>query len=139
LHVLSYALNYLNHIPDRRDVSLALEVEIVKSIKAIVNTKIGGKEAMHHPEYIHTIVFSILCPQWQTRKMVCEFLTFICYMDGYEHVVQGFELLRKHRKDFGLFDAWMDELEDIVRQSTLDEKLTDSHLLDYCVSVFLFA
>ncbi|KAG2233169.1 hypothetical protein INT48_005007 [Thamnidium elegans] len=94
---------------NRRDVALELEVEIVKCIKAIVNTRIGGKEAMDHPEYIHAVVFSIHCPQWQTRKIVCELLAFICYLDGHEHVVRGFELLKKFKKSLVLYDSWMKE------------------------------
>ncbi|RCH81886.1 hypothetical protein CU098_003762, partial [Rhizopus stolonifer] len=137
LHVLCHALDYLNHnIQDRRDVALELEVEIIKCIKAIVNTKAGGKEVMDHPEYIHAVVFSITCPQWQTRKMVCELLAFLCYLDGYEHVVRGFELMKKFRKTLGIFDAWIQLL---IRTLTVDkfrgnEELAESHLVEYALS-----
>lgn len=137
-HVLSYALDYLNHNTEyRRDVALELEIEIVKCIKAIVNTKAGGKEVMDHPEYIHAVVFSILCPQWQTRKIVCELLAFLCYLDGHEHVVRGFELLKKFKKTLGLYDSWMAEFLRTIydgKNKLRSEKLPESHLLDYAVS-----
>ncbi|KAG1160361.1 hypothetical protein G6F37_004064 [Rhizopus arrhizus] len=132
-HVLSYALDYLNHTTEyRKDVALELEVEIVKSIKAIVNTISGKQEAMDHPEYIHTVVFSILCPQWQTRKTVCELLAFLCYSDGYEHVVRGFEILRKFRKDLGLFDSWMRDFERTVDDE--GHRIPWNYLTEYALS-----
>lgn len=134
-------MDYLNHnINNRRDIALELEVEIVKCIKAIVNTRVGGKEAMDHPEYIHTVVFSIHCPQWQTRKMVCELLAFLCYLDGYEHVVRGFELLKKFKKSLALYDTWMKEFLRTIdngKGKIKSEKLPESNLMDYAVSVFI--
>lgn len=137
-HVLSHALEYLNHnIDNRRDVALELEVEVVKCIKAIVNTRIGGKEAMDHPEYIHAVVFSIHCPQWQTRKIVCELLAFICYLDGHEHVVRGFELLKKFKKSLVLYDSWMNEFLrtiDTGHDKMKSEKIPESNLMEYAVN-----
>lgn len=103
----------------------------MKCIKAIVNTKVGGKEAMDHPEYIHTVVFSIHCPHWQTRKMVCELLAFLCYLDGYEHVVRGFEQLKKFKNSLVLFDTWMREFLGTLMGG---QKLPESHLMDYALS-----
>lgn len=124
---------------DRRDVALELEVEIIKCIKAIVNTKAGRKEAMDHPEYIHTVVFSIICPQWQTRKIVCELLAFVCYSDAYEHVIRGFELLKKFKKSLSLFESWINLLLRTVTTDSLtrNDKLPENHLMEYAVS-FLF-
>ena len=107
-------------------------MEIVKCIKAIVNTKAGKKEAMDHPEYIHTVIYSILCPQWQTKKTVCELLAFLCYSDGYEHVVHGFEKLRKFRKDLGLFDSWMKDFERTITDR--GRRIPGNHLIEYAVS-----
>lgn len=123
----------MNHNPEeeRRDAALELEVEIIKCIKAIVNTKVGRKEAMLHPEYIHTVVFSIICPQWQTRKIVCELLAFLSYSDGCEHVIRGFELLKKFKKSLGLFDSWISLL---LHTMDMNESLPESHLLEYAVS-----
>lgn len=96
-----------------------------------MNTKIGKQETMDHPEYIHTVVFSILCPHWQTRKIVCELLAFLCYSDGYEHVVRGFEILKKFRKDLGLFDSWMRDFERTIEDG--GHRIPGNHLIDYAV------
>ncbi|KAI9280811.1 hypothetical protein BY458DRAFT_531768 [Sporodiniella umbellata] len=132
-HVLSYALDYLNHTTHyRKDTTLELEVEIVKCIKAIMNTKIGKQETMNHPEYIHAVVFSILCPFWQTKKLVCELLAFLCYSDGYEHIMRGFEMLRKFRKDLGLFDSWMRDFQKTTANE--NNRISSRHLFDYTLS-----
>lgn len=139
--MLTYALDYLNHNTeeDRRDVALELEVEIIKCIKAMVNTKAGKKEVMDHPEYIHTVVFSIICPQWQTRKIVCELLAFLCYSEAYEHVIRGFEQLKKFKKSLSLFESWISVLLRIVSVDMYSrkEKLPESHLMEYAVSTHM--
>ncbi|KAI8877777.1 actin-binding FH2 [Backusella circina FSU 941] len=129
-HVLAHALDYLNHRSNRNDVPIELEVEVVKCIRAIVNTKMGGKEAIDHPEYIYAIVFSIVCPQWQTQKLVCELLAFVCYLNGYDHVIRGFELLQKYKKCLGLFDLWMRGLDEMTNTP---QKLKD-HLTEYVLA-----
>jgi hypothetical protein len=63
--------------------------------------------------------------------------------------MQGFELLRQHRKDLGIFDAWLKDFEHtldgtrrVKRSNSIDDyhKLNvyvppDSHLIEFCVSV----
>lgn len=127
--MLAHALDYLNRRSDRHNVPIELEMEVVKCIKAIVNTKMGGKEAAEHPEYIYAVVFSIVCPQWQTRKPVCEILAFVCYLGGYEHVIRGFKLLQKYKKTLGLFDSWMHDLGVIAH---ISQKSKD-HVTEYAV------
>lgn len=105
-----------------------------------------------NPEYIHSFVFSIICPQWQARKIICDILLFLCHCDvplGHSIVMQGFELLRQHRRDFSIFDSWIKDFE-----HTLDgtgrvggpistesfHKVNvyvppDNHLIEYCVSI----
>ncbi|CAO3592005.1 unnamed protein product [Absidia cylindrospora] len=162
LHVLVSSLSHINHQADRSDQkALDIEFEIVKCIKALINTGLGGKETASHPNYIHTIVFSLLCPGWQTRKLVCEILAFICYYDdaadketqgdnhGYQHVMRGFEMLKQYTKDMGLFDAWLKNLETALdgrgRMGSLVgahddlKKLgvmnaPDKHLMEYAIS-----
>ncbi|KAI8989404.1 hypothetical protein BDB01DRAFT_848579 [Pilobolus umbonatus] len=138
-HVVFYALDYLNHKYDyRSDIVLGLEVEIVKAIKAIVNTKVGRDETMRHPEYIHTLIFSILCPQWQTKKTVCELLVFLCYYDGYEHVIRGFQLLQKHKKDLALFDSWLKDLVSTIdNRYKYQDNISDGHLVEYALSAMI--
>ncbi|OBZ88766.1 Cytokinesis protein sepA, partial [Choanephora cucurbitarum] len=131
-HVLCHALDYLNHSDqDRRNTALELEIEIVRCIKAIVNTKVGGKEVIDHPEYIHAVVFSIVCPHWQTRKMVCELLAFLCYLDGYHHVIHGFELMKKFNKTLSIFDCWMQQL---LTTLVSENDLLENHLVEYALS-----
>lgn len=149
--------------------ALEIEIEILKSIKALINTRVsqdflaqckkftnvflkqfGVTSILAKPEYIHTIVFSVLCPHWQTRKLVCELLVFLCYAHpkGHEHVLRGFELLQQHRRDFGIFDAWLKGIEHAIdgrgRMGSLvgaSEEFksfglynsADSHLMEYAV------
>lgn len=97
------------------------------------------------------LVFSLICPHWQTRKNICEILTFLCHCEvptGHTHVLRGYELLRQHRKDVGIFDEWMKDLEYTVdgrgRMGSLvgahdDLKrlgvynAPDNHLMEYAV------
>lgn len=71
---------------------------------------------------------------------------------GHTIVMQGFELLRKHRQDFGIFDSWLKDFEHtldgrrrIGRSGSIDDyKKTgvyvppDSHLVEYAVSSIIF-
>ncbi|KAI8067755.1 hypothetical protein BC940DRAFT_300394 [Gongronella butleri] len=112
LHVLIQSLASINRQKDRSNKkTVDIEIEIIKCIKALINTKLGGKEMAEHPTYIHTVVFSLVCPHWPTRKLVCEILAFYCYMTRdtprHEQVLQGFEHVKQHNRDMGLFDAWL--------------------------------
>lgn len=79
----------------------------------------------------------------------------MCHCDvplGHTIVMQGFEALRKHRQDFGIFDSWLKNFENaldgrrkISRSGSVDDfnKLgvhvpPDSHLVEYAVSLNLF-
>lgn len=107
---------------------------------------------MRNPEFIHAVVFSSASPHWQTRKLVCELLVFLCYSHsaGHKHVLQGFELLQQHKKDAGLFDTWMRDLEQTIdgrgRMGSLVDahqdlkrlgvyNAPDNHLMEYAVSI----
>lgn len=71
---------------------------------------------------------------------------------GHTIVMQGFELLRQHRQDFGIFDSWLKDFEHtldgrrkIGRSGSIDDfKKTgvyvppDSHLIEYAVSFVYF-
>lgn len=62
--------------------------------------------------------------------------------------MQGFEALRQHRKDFGIFDSWLKNFEHTLdgtrrvgRSNSIDDyhKVNvyvppDSHLVEYCIS-----
>lgn len=106
---------------------------------------------MYHHDYIHTVVASLTSPHWQTRKLVCELLVFLCYYspEGHQHVIRGFELLQQRNKDLNLFDAWLSSVDRTVdgrgRMGSLvgannDLKrmgvynTPDNHLMEYAVS-----
>ncbi|ORZ06045.1 hypothetical protein BCR42DRAFT_427576 [Absidia repens] len=157
LHVLVSSLSHINHQADR----LALSVKVTDNTDPYLSLQLGGQETASHPNYIHTIVFSLLSPGWQTQKLVCEILAFICYYDddadnetqddkhGYQHVMRGFEMLKQYTKDMGLFDAWLKNVESALdgrgRMGSLVgahddlKKLgvmnaPDKHLMEYAVS-----
>ncbi|KAI8971225.1 formin homology 2 domain-containing protein [Pilobolus umbonatus] len=149
--VLSNGLFFLNKKPERKGQILELEIELVKCIKVLVNARCGAREAILNPEYIHSLVFSLLCPQWQTRKLVCDMLLFMCHCDvpvGHNIVMQGFELLRQHKQDLRVFDSWLKDFESTLENrhkpnyvGTLDDNHRlgvyvppDSHITDYAIS-----
>ncbi|RCH84609.1 hypothetical protein CU098_001177, partial [Rhizopus stolonifer] len=153
LRVVSHGLSFLNKKPDaeRKGQMLELEYGLIKCIKVLINARWGAREAILNPEYIHSMVFSIVCPQWQARKVICDILLFLCHCDvplGHHIVMQGFDLLRQHRQEFGVFDAWIKDFEHTLdgthrvgRSNSIDEyqKLgvfvpPDSHLIEYCLS-----
>lgn len=106
---------------------------------------------MLNPEFIHTVVFSLISPHWMTRKLVCDLLVFLCYCQhrqGHEHVLRGLELLQHTRHDFGLFDSWLKDFERTIDGrgkmgsmvgATDDFKrmgmfnTADNHLMEYAV------
>ncbi|KAI8096734.1 formin homology 2 domain-containing protein [Halteromyces radiatus] len=151
-HVLINGLSFVNHKTERKDRFLDLEIEIIKCIKVILNTRWGIREAIAHPNYTHTLVFSLVSPHWQTRKITCDMLFFLCHCEvpvGHDHVMKGFELLQQHRESLGIFDSWMKDLEQTVdgrgRMGSLvgaaDElkrlgvyNAPDNHLMEYALS-----
>ncbi|CAO3642143.1 unnamed protein product [Cunninghamella blakesleeana] len=151
LNLLMTGLNQLNHQSDRSDKRLLdLENEFIKCIKAIINTRHGGYETVGHQNYIPIVVFSLISPHWQTRKLVCEILAFFCYLDkGHEKVLLGFDLLKQYKKDMSIFDTWLKDLEITLdgrgRMGSLVgahddlKKLglynaPDQHLMEYAIS-----
>ncbi|KAI9249024.1 armadillo-type protein, partial [Sporodiniella umbellata] len=151
LRVISNGLSFLNRKPERKGLTLELEIELVKCIKVLVNSRWGARDAILNPEYIHCFVFSIICSQWQTRKIICDILLFMCHCDvplGHKYVMQGFEQLRQHKNDIGIFDSWLKDFENtldgkrkISRSGSVDDyqKLgvyvpPDNHIVDYSLS-----
>lgn len=93
---------------------------------------------------------------------MCEILAFICYHNvdkedevegdrqrGHQHVIRGFEMMKQHTNDMGLFDGWMKTLEitldgrgrmgslvgahdDLKKLGVLNTP--DRHLMEYAVS-----
>ncbi|KAG0256761.1 hypothetical protein DFQ27_005516 [Actinomortierella ambigua] len=151
--ILSTALAALNHRPSRREADLALEHEIVKCLKTLLNNRWGAQEAIKYPPCIYALCFSITSPQLQTRKLVVEVLTFLCYCEvpmGHKLVLEGLDQVQDYWKESARFDAWMRILEntidgrgrfgttvgmsdDLKKAGTLD-----SHLIEYVLSNVVF-
>ncbi|KAF9356289.1 hypothetical protein BGX26_005472 [Mortierella sp. AD094] len=114
---LCNALSTLNHRPSRRDADLAMELEIVKSLKTILNNRWGAQEAIKHSACITSLCFSITSPQLQTRKSVVEVLTFLCYCEvpmGHKLVLEGLDQVMEYWRESARFDAWMRILENTI-------------------------
>ncbi|KAG0317729.1 hypothetical protein BG000_004435, partial [Podila horticola] len=151
--ILSSSLATLNHRPSRRDTDLAMEHEIVKCLKTLLNNRWGAQEAIKHPPCISALCFSITSPQLQTRKLVVEVLTFLCYCEvpmGHKLVLEGLDQVQEYWKESARFDAWMRILENTIdgrgRFGTMvgmSEELKktgtlDSHLIEYVLSNVIF-
>ncbi|KAF9925656.1 hypothetical protein FBU30_004607 [Linnemannia zychae] len=151
--VLSSSLATLNHRPSRRDTDLAMEHEIVKCLKTLLNNRWGAQEAIKHPPCVSALCFSITSPQLQTRKLVVEVLTFLCYCEvpmGHKLVLEGLDEVQEYWKESARFDAWMRILENTIdgrgRFGTMvgmSEELKktgtlDSHLIEYVLSNVIF-
>ncbi|KAF9115471.1 hypothetical protein BGX27_007724 [Mortierella sp. AM989] len=151
--ILTSSLATLNHRPSRRDTDLAMEHEIVKCLKTLLNNRWGAQEAIKHPPCISALCFSITSPQLQTRKLVVEVLTFLCYCEvpmGHKLVLEGLDQVQEYWKESARFDAWMRILENTIdgrgRFGTMvgmSEELKktgtlDSHLIEYVLSNVIF-
>lgn len=126
-----------------------MEHEIVKCLKTLLNNRWGAQEAIKNPPCISALCFSITSPQLQTRKLVVEVLTFLCYCEvpmGHKLVLEGLDQVQEYWKESARFDAWMRILENTIdgrgRFGTMvgmSEELKktgtlDSHLIEYVVS-----
>ncbi|KAF9109877.1 hypothetical protein BGX27_007091 [Mortierella sp. AM989] len=150
---LCNALYTLNHRPSRRDGDLAMELEIVKSLKTILNNRWGAQEAIKYSACITSLCFSITSPQLQTRKLVVEVLTFLCYCEvpmGHKLVLEGLDQVMDYWRESARFDAWMRILENtidgrgrfgtmVLMSEDLKKSGTqDSQLIEYVLSNVVF-
>ncbi|RUS13391.1 armadillo-type protein [Endogone sp. FLAS-F59071] len=135
----------------RKEEDLKMEVEIIKCFKSLLNNRWGAREALANPQCIYNLTFSITSPPYQTRKLICEVLTFLCWCEvpiGHSLVLKGMDMLREHRRDFGRFDAWLRLLEHTLDGrgkmgsmvgASLEYKqmaaagTADNHLMEYTV------
>lgn len=72
------------------------------------------REALKSPQCVQEIVYSILSPSVNNRRLVCEVLVFLCYYKvpiGQELVLKAMDKLRDARKGYGRFDAWFKGLQ----------------------------
>lgn len=92
------------------DKDLDREYDIVKCLKALMNSKFGADDALEHAQIIQSLAASLLSPRLNTRKLVSEVLTFLCHWaDGQGHlkVIQALDYLKHEHGENGRFDAWM--------------------------------
>ncbi|KAF9102025.1 hypothetical protein BGX29_005014 [Mortierella sp. GBA35] len=103
--------------PISRESDLAMELEIVKCLKTLLNNRWGAQEAIKHSSCITSLCFSITSPHLQTRKLVVEVLTFLCYCEvpmGHKLVLEGLDQAMEYWKESARFDAWMRILENTI-------------------------
>ncbi|KAG0099486.1 hypothetical protein BGZ93_007361 [Podila epicladia] len=103
--------------PISRDTDLAMEQEIVKCLKTLLNNRWGAQEAIQYSPCITSLCFSITSPQLHTRKLVVEVLTFLCYCEvpmGHKLVLDGLDQVQEYWKESARFDAWMRILENTI-------------------------
>ncbi|KAG0347011.1 hypothetical protein BG004_000301 [Podila humilis] len=103
--------------PISRDADLAMEHEIVKCLKTLLNNRWGAQEAIKYSPCITSLCFSITSPQLHTRKLVVEVLTFLCYCEvpmGHRLVLDGLDQVQEYWKESARFDAWMRILENTI-------------------------
>ncbi|OAD76082.1 hypothetical protein PHYBLDRAFT_110012, partial [Phycomyces blakesleeanus NRRL 1555(-)] len=113
LLIITDTLSALNRLKHKREIEVQTEGEILKCFKALLNNRIGAKEAIKNPQCIQEIVYCIVSPAVNTRRLVCEVLVFLCYFSvpvGQELVLRAMDNLRDARKGYGRFDAWLKDL-----------------------------
>ncbi|CAG8768523.1 11408_t:CDS:2, partial [Gigaspora rosea] len=117
---LEVLANYLSSITKKHaklKADLEMEYEIIKCLKSLLNNRWGAQEALTHASCIHSITFSLVSPQLNTRKLVAEVLSFFCYCEiptGHTLVLEGFDQHQRFLNEHGRFDAWMRVLENTI-------------------------
>ncbi|KAF2119122.1 hypothetical protein BDV96DRAFT_371079 [Lophiotrema nucula] len=86
------------------------EYDIIKCLKALMNSKYGADNALQHPTIIQALAGSLTSSRLNTRKLVSEVLTFLCHWGdgaGHERVLQALDSLKAQYGENGRFDSWM--------------------------------
>ncbi|KAK5109208.1 hypothetical protein LTR62_007190 [Meristemomyces frigidus] len=86
------------------------EYDIVKCLKALMNSKYGADDALVHEAVIMALCGSLTSPRLNTRKLVSEVLTFLCHWAhgrGHLKVIEALDHLKAQQGENGRFDAWM--------------------------------
>ncbi|KAI0244198.1 hypothetical protein L0F63_007271 [Massospora cicadina] len=148
MNLLGNALGALNRRVSRRESDNKIELEVVKSLKALLNTSCGSNEALQTPKIIYNLTFSIDSKNLTTRKLVADALIFLCCSEdaiGHSHVLEGMDKLQKFRQHSMRFEGWMQVLEaTILGRGRMGSKVgaseeirragADKDLLDYALS-----
>lgn len=86
------------------------EYDIIKCLKALMNSKFGADDALRHDQIVVALVGSLTSPRVNTRKLVSEVLTFLCHWgngQGHLKVIQSLDHLKHAQGENGRFDVWM--------------------------------
>ena len=86
------------------------EYDIVKCLKALMNSKYGADNALQHDSIVIALSGSLTSPRLNTRKLVSELLTFLCHWasgQGHLKVLSAMDHLKAQQGENGRFDAWM--------------------------------
>ncbi|KAI9293249.1 hypothetical protein K502DRAFT_366874 [Neoconidiobolus thromboides FSU 785] len=148
MELLADALGSLNRRVSRREADNKIENEIVRSLKALLNTGFGSNEALQTPKIIYNLTFSIDSKILSTRKLVAEALVYLCCSEdsiGHSHVLEGMDKMQKFRQHNMRFEGWMQVLEaTILGRGRMGSKVgaseelrkagTDKELLDYALA-----
>ncbi|KAL5511448.1 hypothetical protein ACEPAH_4664 [Sanghuangporus vaninii] len=114
----SVLANTLNNISrkglNRRETDLALEYEVLKCLRHILNVEVGANEALIHPMIVNHIASTLNTSQISSRKVALEILTFLCYWkdgDHHELVIQALEALSQANGESGPYAFWFQTME----------------------------
>lgn len=91
------------------ETDLALEYEILKCFKTLLNHEAGADDAIAHPACITNLVQALISPNLQSRKTAAEIVVFLAHWakpTGHEYVLGGLDHLQRVRGEVGRFDAW---------------------------------
>lgn len=86
------------------------EYDIIKCLKALLNSTHGANNALQHDTIIMALAGSLTSPRLNTRKLVSEQLTFLCHWaegQGHFKVLTALDHLKAQQNENGRFDAWM--------------------------------
>ncbi|KAG0914538.1 hypothetical protein G6F33_004165 [Rhizopus arrhizus] len=114
IKVISHLAVGLRTMPLRGGITLSVEEDLLRCFKALLNNRIGAREALKHPQCVQEVVNCISSPSIHSRRLVCEVLVFMCYYEvpvGQDIVLKAMDKLRDKEKGFGRFDTWLIELE----------------------------
>jgi cytokinesis protein len=88
------------------------EADIVKCLKALMNSKYGADNAIAHSQIVNALVASLISTRISTRRLVSEILIFLCHstwsgLSGHEKVLAAFDHLKNAQSETGRFDIWI--------------------------------
>ncbi|KAI5849628.1 hypothetical protein DFP73DRAFT_474000 [Morchella snyderi] len=92
------------------DAILDREYDIVKCLKAIMNSMYGAEDAFKHHHCVSALTASLTSPRVTTRKLVSEVLTFLCHWErpiGHTSVIAALDQLKTYQGEHGRFDSWL--------------------------------